>query len=161
MTNQMTKWGVGPKFFLYSATYGVLMVVLGKYFGPLFSITFIPYSVLAGIGIILIILGIPFYLFSIVPVMRAFKAGQLVTSGVYGMCRHPVYEVWVVFIVPGITLLLNSWAALSAPFVMYFFLRALVKKEDIYLEKTFGQEYVAYKQKVPAILPYGWLKKAK
>ena len=110
------------------------------------------------IGIVLIFLGIPFYLLALVPVMRAFKTGRLLTSGVYGMCRHPVYAVWLVFFVPGIALLVNSWAVLSAPFVMYFLLRTLVNKEDIYLEETFGQEYVTYKRKVPAILPYGWLR---
>jgi protein-S-isoprenylcysteine O-methyltransferase Ste14 len=45
-------------------------------------------------GIIIILLGIPFYLSSLVSVMRAFKAGRLVTSGVYGMCRHPVQHGW-------------------------------------------------------------------
>jgi protein-S-isoprenylcysteine O-methyltransferase Ste14 len=42
---------------------------------------------------------------------------------------------------------------------MYFLAGALVTKEDIYLKDTFGQEYLAYKHKVPAILPYGWLKR--
>jgi protein-S-isoprenylcysteine O-methyltransferase Ste14 len=159
MTSQMTKWGVGPKFTLYTTIYCLLMFGLTRYFDPLFKITFIPYRMLLWFSSILILLGIPFYLFSIVSVMRAFKAGKLVTSGVYGMCRHPVYSAWLVFFVPGIALLINSWALLSAPFVMYLLVRALVKKEDIYLEENFGQEYLSYKHKVPAILPYGWIKR--
>jgi protein-S-isoprenylcysteine O-methyltransferase Ste14 len=97
-------------------------------------------------------------LFSL-PVMRAFKARRLITSGVYSMCRHPVYAAWLLFFVPSLALFINSWAFLSAPFVMYFLVGALVTKEDIYLEETFGQEYLAYKHKIPAILPYGWLKR--
>lgn len=159
MTRQMTKWGVGPKFTLYSAIYCILMFGLTIYFDPLFKITFIPYRMLIWFSIILILLGIPFYLFSLVSVMRAFKAGKLVTSGVYGMCRHPVYSAWLVFFVPSFALLINSWALLSAPFVMYLLVRALVNKEDIYLEENFGQEYLSYKHKVPAILPYGWIKR--
>lgn len=159
MGNQMTEWGVGPKFTIYSVIYGVLMFGLTLYFDPLFKITFIPYSVLVRAGIVLLIMGIPFYIFSLVPVMRAFKEGRLITNGVYGMCRHPVYAAWVVFFVPALSLFLNSWALLSAPFVMYFIAGALVVQEDIYLKETFGQEYLAYQQKVPAILPYGWLKR--
>jgi protein-S-isoprenylcysteine O-methyltransferase Ste14 len=159
MTNQMTKWGVGPIFTLYSVIYCILMFGLTVLFDPLFKITFVPHHMLVWFGIILILLGIPFYLFSLVSVMRAFKAGRLVTSGVYGMCRHPVYAAWLVFFVPSIALIINSWALLSAPFVMYFLARVLVNKEDVYLEKIFGQEYLAYKENVPAILPYGWLKR--
>jgi protein-S-isoprenylcysteine O-methyltransferase Ste14 len=159
MGNQMTEWGVGPKFTIYSVIYGVLMFGLTVYFKPLFQITLVPHEILVWIGIILIVLGIPFYLFSLVPVMRAFKAGQLITSGVYGMCRHPVYAAWLLFFVPALALFMDSWALLSVPFVMYLIARTLVTNEDIYLEKTFGQEYMIYKQNVPAFLPYGWLKR--
>ena len=120
--------------------------------------TFAPYLVLASIGIILILMGIPFYILSLVTVLRAFKEGRLVTQGVYGMCRHPVYAAWVIFFVPGIVLLMNSWIGFSAPVVMYVILRILVKEEDGYLERIFGAEYLAYKEKIPAVLPIGWLR---
>jgi protein-S-isoprenylcysteine O-methyltransferase Ste14 len=64
----------------------------------------------------------------------------------------------VVFLAPAIALLVNSWLGLTAPVFMYFVLRSLVHKEEIYLENTFGAEYQDYKTKVPCILPYGWLK---
>ncbi|MRR14275.1 isoprenylcysteine carboxylmethyltransferase family protein [archaeon] len=129
---------------------------------PLFSITAsfrIPYLVLVWAGIILIASGVPFYLASIIPVMRAFKEKRLVTGGVYGMCRHPVYAAWLLFFVPATALLTDSWAFLSAPLVMYGIARALVPEEDAYLEETFGQEYLRYKQDVPAFMPYGHMKK--
>jgi protein-S-isoprenylcysteine O-methyltransferase Ste14 len=159
MTEQMTEWGVGPKFTIYSVIYGALMFALTVYFEPLFQITLVPYKILVWIGIVLIALGIPFYLFSLVPVMRAFKAGKLMTNGVFGMCRHPVYAAWMLFFVPALALFINSWALLSVPFVMYIIARNLVTNEDIYLEKTFGQEYLTYKRNVPAFLPYGWIKR--
>jgi protein-S-isoprenylcysteine O-methyltransferase Ste14 len=163
MTNHMTEWGVGPKFTLYSVTYCVIMFVLTIYIDPFFKITktlSVSYQVLVLTGIILIVLGVPFYLFSMIPVMRAFKERRLITSGVYGMCRHPVYAAWLLFFVPSLALFINSWAFLSAPFVMYVIARTLVSKEDVYLEETFGQAYLTYKKRVPAILPYGWLKRS-
>ena len=38
MANQMTEWGVGPKFTIYSVIYGVLMFGLTVYFKPLFQL---------------------------------------------------------------------------------------------------------------------------
>jgi len=49
--------------------------------------------------------------------------------------------------VPSIALLMDSWALLSAPFIMYLMARTLVAKEDYYLTETFGQEYLAYKKR--------------
>ena len=162
MTNKMTKWGVGPKFTIYAVIYCLIMYGLTIYFDPLLRITKtlnLPYPSLVMIGVILIVLGIPFYLSSLISVMRGFKEGRLVTNGVYGMCRHPVYAAWVVFFVPGIALFMDSWAFLSAPFIMYLMARILVAEEDVYLKEIFGQEYVAYEQNVPAFLPYGWIKR--
>jgi protein-S-isoprenylcysteine O-methyltransferase Ste14 len=90
--------------------------------------------------------------------MRAYNAGELITGGVYRCCRHPVYSSWVVFIVPGIALLVGSWIGLTTPIFMYFILRVLVKIEEAYLENLFGSKYLEYKKKVPCILPIGWIK---
>ena len=162
MTDKMTKWGVGPRFTFYAFIYCMIMFGLTIYLDPLLEITKtlgISYHSLVLTGTILILLGLPFYLSSLTTVMRAFKEGTLVTNGVYGMCRHPVYAAWMVFFVPGIALFINSWSLMSAPFVMCLIARSLVAKEDVYLEETFGQEYLAYKQQVPAFLPYGWVKR--
>lgn len=159
MPDKMTKWGVGPKFFIYSVIYSIFIIAVTAYFYPFFKMTFIPYRILASVGVILILMGIPFYIMSLVSVMKAFKAGRLVTNGVYGMCRHPIYAAWVVFFVPGIVLLINSWIGFSICVVMYFLLRILVKEEDQYLEKEFGKDYLEYRKKVPAVLPIGWIEK--
>ena len=92
--------------------------------------------------------------------MRAYNADELVTDGIYKCCRHPLYASWVVFFVPGIVLIVNSWLGLTTPIFMYFILCRLVKKEEIYLESVFGSEYIHYKRKVPWILPVGRLKQS-
>lgn len=161
MTNKMTFWGVGPKYGLFSASYCILIVTLSKYFDPFFKIHFVPYSVLATVAAILILIGIPFYIVSLVTIKRAFEAGRLVSEKTFGMCRHPVYSAWIIFFVPGIMFLMNTWLGLSASLVMYLLLLVLVKKEEEYLESVFGNEYLAYKKRVPTVLPVGWLKSKK
>ena len=156
MTNKMTFWGVGPKYTLFSGVYCILTVALSKYFDPFFTIHFVPYDVLVTIATILILIGIPFYIISLVTIKRAFAAGRLVTEKTFGMCRHPVYSAWIIFFVPGIMLLINTWIGLSASLVMYFLLLKLVQ-EEVYLESVFGNEYLVYKKRVPAVLPVSWL----
>jgi protein-S-isoprenylcysteine O-methyltransferase Ste14 len=41
---------------------------------------------------------------------------------------------------------------------MYFLIHVFAKEEETYLENTFGKEYLAYKKRVPKVLPIGWLK---
>jgi protein-S-isoprenylcysteine O-methyltransferase Ste14 len=69
-----------------------------------------------------------------------------------------LYASWVVFIVPGIVLLMRSWIGLTIPLFMYVVLRRLSVKEETYLETTFGDAYLEYKKKVPAVIPLGWIK---
>ena len=158
MTNKMTFWGVGPKYTLFSAVYCILVIALSIYLYPFFKIPFVPYGILAMVGSVLILLGIPFYIISLITIKRAFKAGSLVTEGTFRVCRHPVYSAWIIFFVPGIMLLINTWIGLSAPLVMYLLILIFVKEEEIYLESVFGNDYLEYKERVPIILPIGWLK---
>jgi len=158
MEEKMSRWGTGPIFAALSIGYGMVTIVLSRYFHPVFHIGFVPHWFLTILGIALIVIGIPFFIISAKTVMRAYNADKLVTDGIYRCCRHPLYASWVVFIVPGIALLLNSWIALTIPIFMYLILRKLVKKEEIYLESVFSSGYREYKKKVPCIMPFGWIK---
>lgn len=153
----MTKYGVGSRFTLLSIMYGLIMVLLSIFFDPVFKIPHVPYKFLVIAGVVLILLGFPFYLHALTSVMRAFEEKRLLTNGSFGMCRHPVYAAWVVFFVPGIMLFFNTWLGLTAPIFMYLLIRVLVDKEEIYLEEMFGEEYLLYKKRVPLVLPVGWL----
>ena len=154
----MTRWGVGPKFTILSISYSLVILFVSCYFYPFFRINFLSRSSLITIGIILILIGIPLCIISVFAINRAYNSGKLVTRGIYRCCRHPMYASWVVFIVPGMVLLANSWIGLTVPLVMYVLLCILVKKEEIYLGEQFGEEYVEYKKKVPSVLPIGWIK---
>lgn len=155
---KMSRMGIGPKWGLISISYCALTILLRRYNMELFSMNWIPYWILATIGVSLIIIGLPFYVVGAVSAMRAYNADRLCTKGVFRLCRHPVYAAWTVFLVPGIMLLSNSWIGLTAFPVMYASLRIMVRKEDNYLENKFGDEYLTYKKRVPAIFPFGWLK---
>jgi len=49
----------------------------------------------------------------------------------------------------GIAVLRNAlWAILPLPLVLYVIQREVIEREERYLERTFGEEYLAYKARV-------------
>jgi protein-S-isoprenylcysteine O-methyltransferase Ste14 len=149
----MTVWGVGPRFTVLSVGYGALCLVVSFLFYDVFLIDFVPAWVLLLLGALLIVAGVPFFFVSAVAAHRAYREGRLLTRGVYGLCRHPIYAAWVVFLVPGMVLIARTWLGLSLPVFMYVLLRILVREEEAYLEDRFGEEYRLYRASVPAVLP--------
>ena len=155
---EMSRWGIGPVFTLLSIGYGIIVLAVSWYFHPFFRIRSVSYVFLAALGIGLIGIGLLTFIVSVVTVTRAYNAGTLAVNGVYRCCRHPLYASWVVCIVPGIVLIVNTWIGITVPLFMYAVLRVLVLKEERYLEHIFGSKYRIYKRKVPCILPVGWVR---
>lgn len=158
---KMSILGIGKHFVFFSILYGFIAFVLKYYFNPSFQIKLFPISFLYILGSILIAVGVAFYITSVFFLTKAFRSNKLVTTGPYSICRHPLYTSWVIFIVPGVCLLMKSWILLTIPIFMYIILSNLIKKEEIYLENVFGAEYNDYQKNIPLILPYGFLKSNK
>ena len=77
---------------------------------------------------------------------------ELVTHGMYGYVRHPLYTIGMIMIwmVPVMTyglLLINTVLTVYIVIGTYF--------EEKRLEKDFGKEYVSYKLVTPKFFPWG------
>ena len=73
---------------------------------------------------------------------------SLVQDGPFRYTRNPGY-VALTMIYTGIATLRNAlWAILLLPLVLYVIERAVIEREERYLERTFGEEYLAYKARV-------------
>jgi hypothetical protein len=92
MVKQMTIWGVGLKFALFSVLCFVLALVVHVIWYPLFVIQGILPVVLITVSLTLIAIGVPMWVAASKEVDRAFEAGELDTQGVYALCRHPIYR---------------------------------------------------------------------
>ncbi|MFI5120656.1 MAG: methyltransferase family protein [Thermoanaerobaculia bacterium] len=69
----------------------------------------------------------------------------LVTWGPYRVSRNPMY-LGVSAGVAGIALVANTpWLLASLPFVWLALSRLVIDREEIYLERKFGEEYRAFK----------------
>jgi protein-S-isoprenylcysteine O-methyltransferase Ste14 len=149
----MTHFGVGPKIFLPGIAYDIIAGLATHFWPDVFIIRSISGSILTWAGFVLLIFGVPMWAIAVWTIVRAFSRGELVTSGVYRLVRHPIYSAWIVFIFPGVALLCRSWLMLGASLVSYVIFKLLIKREDRYLQEKFGQAYLDYRSRVNEIIP--------
>ncbi len=80
-------------------------------------------------------------------------ANKLVTGGIYSICRNPMY-LGNILLILGFGIFANSllFTALFFPlFVLIYY--SIIKAEEAFLTRNFGEEYARYKVKVKAIIP--------
>ena len=83
-----------------------------------------------------------------VPIRSDRPVPSLTTEGPFRYTRNPAY-LSLAMIYAGIAALRNSlWAILFLPLVLYVIQREVIGREERYLERTFGEEYLAYKARV-------------
>ena len=72
---------------------------------------------------------------------------KLVTSGIYKYSRNPMYLGMIMILISTTVYYLNFYSLLT-PFIFYFWInRFQIKREEVFLEEKFGQEYLSYKTK--------------
>lgn len=72
----------------------------------------------------------------------------LVDEGPYRFTRNPLY-VGMTLMYAGISARANAlWPVLLLPFVLVVMRRGVIEREERYLERLFGEEYLRYKARV-------------
>jgi protein-S-isoprenylcysteine O-methyltransferase Ste14 len=72
----------------------------------------------------------------------------IVTTGPYRFTRNPAY-LGMALVYVGIALLADApWVLAPLPFVLAVIDRGVIAREERYLERKFGREYLDYKQRV-------------
>lgn len=85
---------------------------------------------------------------------RGLAAPELVTFGIYGRLRHPLYLSNLCFGLAFVRLHLG-WSPFALVFslVLVLFEVALAKSEDAFLERRFGEVFVEWKNRTAMFLP--------
>lgn len=107
------------------------------------------------IGVIIIIIS----LFFNFPALRQFfktkntvitvkPANSLQTTGIYSVSRNPMY-VSLLLVYTGLSFLIgNWWNLILLPLLVLIIQEYVIKREEKYLVRRFGQQYADYKTKV-------------
>lgn len=108
------------------------------------------------IGTIFILIAVFFFLFRSLrqffktknTVVTVLPANSLQTNGVYAITRNPMY-VGLALVYLGITCFAgNWWNIILFPLLIIIVQEYIIKREEKYLARRFGQSYLDYKKKV-------------
>ena len=137
-----------PTYFLIS----ILLIVIFHFTLPLYQLIFFPFNL---IGLLPLLFGIVLNLKAdgdfknLGTTVKPFeKSSVLVTGGVFGLSRHPMY-LGMTSILLGTSLLLGSIIPFVVVAIFAFLMeKNFIKTEEKMLHDAFGEEYLKYKKKV-------------
>ena len=134
--------------------YGAALVI-GLVLHVMYPIAFLPQQVTVWVGVPLIVVSSVIVGSALRALARANTAfyvrrptTAIVTDGAFRYSRNPMY-VSLTLLYLGIALLVNTlWLVLLLVPLMIVIQRGVVAREERYLERKFGDEYLRYKRQV-------------
>jgi protein-S-isoprenylcysteine O-methyltransferase Ste14 len=149
---KMDFYGIGPKIGRVLIPWLALTIVLSC-ISNRFNFYAERNSILTISGVVLLAFGLIFYFSSVRLLLIGLKESRLVTTGAFYLCQNPLYMSFVLFFIPAIALLLNSWLVLTSSLVGFILLKVYVSNEYQVLEEAFCDEYLKYKSDTPEFIP--------
>lgn len=81
-------------------------------------------------------------------IMPNAGSDNLITSGIFGLSRNPIYVANTLLILGLAVWLRWSWLALIAPVCVFAVTKLAIEREERHLEIRFGEAYRDYKRRV-------------
>jgi protein-S-isoprenylcysteine O-methyltransferase Ste14 len=75
-------------------------------------------------------------------------ASALVEEGPFSVSRNPIYVGFLAIYVGSCLLRRSAWPFLLLPGVVVVMQKAVIDREEAYLERRFGEDYLSYKDRV-------------
>ncbi len=127
----------------------------GGFVSWLFPFAFLPRTFSVVAGVLFILAGLGAIAAAFVKMRRVRTNVEtwkpttaIVTGGVYGISRNPIY-LGMILIYLGASFLFNSFWFLPPLALVLFLMRyGVILREEMYLERKFGGEYLNYKNRV-------------
>jgi len=149
------------RFFAWESILAILLLNLGVWFNDPWSIHQIVSWILLCLSLFLVIQGVlllrglgkPDSQRNDSSLLGIEKTTELVTAGVYGYIRHPLYSS-LLFLAWGAFFKDPSWAGIILAGLATFTLRMTAKIEEAENVRFFGAAYQAYMQRTKKFIPF-------
>ena len=140
----------------------VLLLGPGEWFGhSLLRESFVPHDDFTGtIGLLLCVTG------AFIACWARYKLGknwslsiqkkenhELIKNGIYTIVRHPIYTGLLILFI-GNTLIVGDYRGILAVIIVFISFWFKLIKEEKLLTETFGNQYLAYKKRTKALIPF-------
>ena len=155
-TNHLPMYGVGPIYGGVIIAVTAAAVIAGHYGlfeKGIISALKIPF---AAVGMLIIALGICLWLGAVFrsKIDSGITENRLVTSGVYALCRNPIYTAFM-FFCTGALFISGNLFFLPLFFFYWLFMTVLMKNtEEKWLLELYGREYTDYCKRVNRCIPW-------
>ena len=100
------------------------------------------------LGLLFLCVGIPFWFISVVQMLNFVPQKKLITKGPFLVVLHPIYTSVALLIIPGITIILDTWVGFGIGTILYIISRIFRVQEDKELNNTFKEEYQTYRSSI-------------
>ena len=104
------------------------------------------------IGLVLLVLGIPFWLISVVQMLKYVPQNKLITKGPFLLVLHPIYTSVALLVFPGLSFVFDTWVGLLIGVILYIISRIFRHQEERALSDMHTEAYPTYRTKV--LLPW-------
>mgnify|MGYP000052247613 CR=1 FL=1 len=154
--NHLPMYGVGPIYGGVIIMVTIAAVFLGKcevFEKGRIELLKIPFF---AVGVLLIVLGVFLWCGAVFrsKIDDGIMGNRLVETGVYSLCRNPIYSAFM-FFCTGALMISGNLFFLPLFFFYWFFMTVLMKgTEEKWLLKLYGTEYSNYCKRVNRCIPW-------
>jgi protein-S-isoprenylcysteine O-methyltransferase Ste14 len=99
--------GSGDRIGLFTLPFVILGVILNVAFPSFFDVGGPP-PALAVVSVVVLIVGVTTWIWSVALILTRVPRGQLITSGPYAFMKHPLYTSVALLVLPWIGFLLDT-----------------------------------------------------
>lgn len=145
--------GIGPKIAVVLLPWLTAAIIFSSIYKEHFEYVSGNSNILLITGIVLMAFGLVFYISTVRLLLKGLKETRLLTKGPYSLCQNPLYCSIILFIIPSLSLILNTWLILTSSISGYIIFKIYIKKEYYELEKNFGENYIKYKNETLEFFP--------
>ena len=78
---------------------------------------------------------------------------ELISNGPYAIVRHPIYTGLLVAFI-GSAMAIGEWRGVFAVLIAWWTLWRKLRLEERWMAERFGEQYEAYRRRVPALVPF-------
>lgn len=139
--------GSGDKIFLLTLPFVVIGLVLNVLFPSFFSVGGPP-SWLMALSVVVLVLGLTIWLWSVVLILTLVPKHQLITNGPFAFVKHPLYTAVALLVLPWIGFLLDTWLGVAIGLVLYLAARRYEPEEESGLAGMYGAAWDEYAHQV-------------
>jgi len=154
-------YGIGPKLAWVMLPLLAITITLSLMHKGSFAFSNDPNISLPVSGLILLVSGFVIYFTTLPHLLRGIRESRLVTDGAFRLSVNPLYASIIVLMLPGISLIMNSWLILTVSVVSYAGFRFWIIAESREMEKIFGDSYIRYRKETPEFFPFSLSKNSR